>query len=377
VEGIAILPEHLDADPWLLNVENGTIDLRTGELHPHRREELITKLAPVVFDAAALCPTWDRFLKRIMGGDRELTDFLRRAAGYALTGDVSAEALFFLVGSGSNGKSKFLGALRELLGDYARSLNPNLLLASASESANRASPDLMVLRGTRLATCIETAEERALSVATVKQITSTDRIPARALYAETTEFVPTHKLFLATNHRPRVNSADEGTWRRIFLVPFAVTIPEEERDPHLPEKLRAELPGILAWAVSGCLEWQELHGGIAGLAAPTRVRQATRSYREEEDVIAPFLADACQLAADARIPKGELFKAYERWAQENKEHAVSARTFGTHVQEVDGVRQGKSGNVRFWTGIQVRDTRDTSDAVSNNSSPARARSGLV
>jgi putative DNA primase/helicase len=349
---VAVSPEAFDGDPWLFNVENGTVDLRAATRHPHCRSDLITKLAPVAFDPSAACPTWDRFLERIMAGDPEMIEFLQRTAGYALTGDVSAEALFFCVGKGRNGKTTFLATLQELFGDYGRSIRPDLLLAGGTDkAANRASPDLMALCGARLAICSETEEGRALSAATVKQITSRDRIVGRALYAQATEFVPSHKLFLQTNHRPQVRSADEGTWRRILYVPFDVTIPEKDRDPHLLEKLLAERAGILAWAVRGTQAWLAGGCGVEGLKPPAKVRQATKAYREEEDMIAPFLSDACVLEVGAKVGKGELFANYEAWAQRNKEHPVSARTFNARIRDLDGVAEGRTGGLRFWRGI--------------------------
>lgn len=209
----------------------------------------------------------------------------------------------------------------------------------------------------------------------MKKITGRDRIPARQLYGQAIEFAPTHKLFLHTNHRPRIRSADEGTWRRILLVPFDVTIPKGEQDPHLLETLRTELPGILAWAVRGCLQWQK-RGGTEGLAPPERVQLATRSYREEEDVMAPFLAEMCVLAAGERIAKGELFKTYEKWAEDNRENPVGSRTFNARIQELPGVAGKKSGRVRRWEGIRLRDARDATDANSDNSVHTHSRSEL-
>lgn len=350
---IAVRADQLDADPYLLNAENGTIDLRSGRLRQHSRADLITKLAPVEFDPTARCPTWEAFLERVLP-DKGTRDFLQRWTGYALTGDVSAEALCVAIGKGANGKSTFAGTLQELLGDYARSVNPELLLASKNDGgANRASPDLMALRGVRFALCAETEEGRTLSAAMVKRTSSTDKIAARPLHAESCEFSPSHKLFLMTNHRPRVRTADDGTWRRIFYVPFSVTIPEAQQDKGLRDKLRAELPGILAWAVRGCLEWQQGGGGRAGLAAPDCVVNATREYREAEDVLAPFLADACVLEPGATVKKGDLYAAYQRWAERNKEAAEGSRTFHGRIADLPGVREERTGDARLWRGIRL------------------------
>jgi putative DNA primase/helicase len=352
---ISVPFDALDTDPWLFNVANCTLDLRTGGRRGHDRADLITKVAHVDYQEAAACPTWMAFLNRVMEGDQELIGFLQRTAGYCLTGDVSADAVWVLHGRGANGKTRFTGALQDLMGEYARSVNPELLLTSRNDGgANKASPDLMVLRGTRFALFAETDEGRTLSAAMLKRLSSTDRIAARGLHADACEFPPSHKSILMTNHRPRVRSADHGTWRRIFLVPFTVTIPDHEQDQGLRDKLRAELPGILAWAVRGCLDWQKRGGGRPGLAAPERVLAATKEYRNEEDVIAPFLEDACTLASGERIGKGELYGAYTDWAERNKERPEGSRTFNAYIRELEGITDTKSGSVRQWKGISLR-----------------------
>ena len=365
--GIPVRPADLDRDPWLLNLVNGTLDLRSAELKAHDRGALITKLAPVAYDATATCPRWEAFLSQVMAGDQEAIGFLQRLAGYALTGDVSAEVLFFFVGAGANGKTTFLRVLQDLLGDYARSVPTDLLIGD--ENKGGATPERMALMGSRMAVCQETAEGKALSAANVKQITSRDKISARGLYQDASEFEPTHKLFLGTNHKPRVRSADEGTWRRLFLVPFTVTIPESERNPHLLEELRAEHAGILSWAVRGSVAWQVAGGGRLGLAAPESVLRATNHYRAAEDVLGPFLEDLCVRVPDARVDKPDLLRAYLHWADANKETPVSAWTFNTRISDLAGVSDGKSGSARYWRGIGLRDARDAQESFSETVPP--------
>jgi P4 family phage/plasmid primase-like protien len=353
---IVVRQDELDGDPWVLNVANGTIDLRTGQLRPHDPADLITKLAPVEYEPSATCPTWDRFLEQATDERAELAGFLRRLAGYSLTGDNSAEVMPAFMGKAASGKTTMTGILQEVAGDYARTGNPELLLTSRNDGgANKASPDLIALRGARLVVFAETAEGRGLSSAMLKRAVSTDRISARALYQGACEFTPTHKAILMTNHRPRVRAADEGTWRRILHVPFDRTCPEKDRDNSLRDKLRAELPGILAWAVRGCLEWQEGGGGRAGLAAPDCVLNATRQYREEEDPLAPFLADACVIDHAAKVLKGDLFKAYETWCERNKEPAEGRRAFDARIADMDHVDSTRiHGGNRAWTGIGLK-----------------------
>ena len=371
--GIPVRPAELDRNPWLLNCENGTLDLRTGALRPPARADLITKLAPVAYDPAALCPTWDAFLGRIFDADAGLVGFMQRACGYILTGDVSAEVAFFLVGAGANGKTTLLRSLQDMLGDYAAAAPSDLLVAD-DKGKGGATPERMLLKGARLAVCQETAEGKALNAATMKQVTSRDLISARALYQDACEFEATHKLFLGTNHKPRVRSTDEGTWRRLLLIPFNLTIPAEERDPHMLEHLEAERAGVLAWAVRGCLEWQAKGGGMKGLDPSPAVLEATASYRQAEDVLGVFLADRCVIGPQDRVSKPEMMSAYQAWCTEMKETPLSSKTFGNRLMELPGITSRKSGSTRWWFGIGlevVRDARDASE-VFTQLSPTRA-----
>jgi putative DNA primase/helicase len=244
--GIPILPDQLDREPWLLNVQNGSIELRTGKLREHRRDDYITKLAPVEYDEAATCPTWDGFLDRIMDHNRDVMGYLQRAVGYSLTGDVSEQVIWFLYGCGANGKSTFLGAILALLGDYAMQAVSDLLMAKNHEAHPTERADLF---GKRFVCTIETEEGKRLAEALMKQMTGGDRMRARRMREDFWEFPPTHKIFLAANHKPTVRGTDHAVWRRIKLVPFTVRITDAEKDRQLPEKLKKEvLPG-LQWVV--------------------------------------------------------------------------------------------------------------------------------
>ena len=272
---IAINNKSFDKDPYLLNVLNGTIDLRTGELRAHDPKDLITKLAPVGFDPAADCPTWLKFLDRIMAGNDNLIGYLQRAVGYALTGDISEHVVFLLYGTGQNGKSTFLNLLLKMLGDYAKQAAPNLLIEKHFESHPTEIADL---EGCRLVSSIDCEHKKGFAESLVKQLTGGDRIKARFMRQDFFEFEPTQKFFIAVNNKPSIKGTDYGIWRRIKTVPFTVTIPESERDKTLPEKLLAELPGILNWAIQGCLEWQR-----EDLGTPDEVTEATNEYRHDMD----------------------------------------------------------------------------------------------
>lgn len=345
--GVSILPAELDADPWVLNCSNGTLDLRSMELRPHRREDLVSKLAPVAFDPGATCSTWEHFLHVVMGGNETLIAFLQRAVGYALTGDTREHALFLLYGTGRNGKSTFLGALADVLGDYARKAEAETFLAS-DRGANGPREDLARLAGARLVTAIEVDQGRRLAEAMVKEATGGDRVTARFLFRDSFEFLPQFKLFLAANHKPVIRGTDDGIWRRIRLIPFEVQIPEDQIDRVLPEKLRAEAAGILAWAVRGCAAWQE-----SGLGCPSEVLDATATYRNEQDPLADFLATRCMIGPGYEIEAGRLFAAYEAWCSAEGEKPLPRRTFGTRLTE-RGVNPGrKPSGQRTRQGIDL------------------------
>lgn len=336
--------ETLDSDPFLLNCENGTIDLRSGALREHRREDLITKLTAVSFDSTATCPTWDRFLATVLGGDEELGAFLRRACGYALTGDVREHVLFVLHGSGANGKSTFLNAIQDALGPYAAPAVEDLLLEKDTTSH---ATELADLKGVRLAICIETPRGKWFAENRLKQLTGGDRIKARRLYEDFWSFLPTHKFFVGTNHRPAVSEGSEAIMRRLRFVPFEVTIPETDRDPQLGAKLRDELPGILAWCVRGCSEWQR-----DGLGMPSKVKEATEAYRKEQDPVSAFLAECCERDASGKVEPGDLLAAYRHWANDNDAIVVSTPDFQDRLTSL-GFTPRKTNGRRYRTGLRL------------------------
>lgn len=341
--GIPIAPEDLDKDALLFNVSNGTLDLRTGELRAPSRRDLITKMAGAAYDPAATCPTWEAFLERIMAGNADLIDFLRRSVGYSLTGETKEQVLFLLHGSGANGKSTFLRVLLDILGDYGRQARSEvLLLRQRDEHPN----EIARLRGARFVSVIEVDEGRRLAEGLVKQLTGGDRVAARHLYQECFEFDPEFKLFLAVNHLPVVRGTDLAIWRRIRLIPFNITVPLEEQDRELPEKLRAELPGILRWAVEGCREWRRI-----GLTPPNEVALATEGYRAGMDTLSAFLDEECVLGPDYSVGKSGLYEAYTRWAQANGESPVTHKAFSLRLFERGFTDRRGAAGVRLWNGV--------------------------
>ncbi len=352
---LALPAEAMDADPWLLNTANGTLDLETGTLRAHDPADLLTSLVPVDYAADASCPLWERFLRDIFAGDEELIGFVQRAVGYSLTALTREQALFILHGHGSNGKSVFLEVLAALLADYSRQCPSGTFLA---RDRGDLSNDIARLRCARFVSGVETESGKRLAENLVKQATSGDRLTARLLHREFFEFTPVFKLWLATNHRPEIQGTDNGIWRRVRLIPFNVTFKsaaeaaagESVRDERLAEKLAAELPGILAWAVRGCLAWRQ-----EGLGSPAAVRRATNEYREEQDVFGTFLAERCELAANGTVRAGVLYENYTQWAAANGEKAISSTALALRLKERGFAKGRGNSGVRIWHGIDVKE----------------------
>jgi putative DNA primase/helicase len=342
---VPVVPDELDASPDLLNTESGTIDLRTGELREHRREDLITKIAPTKYRPDAAAPTWEAFLERVLPGEN-LRAFVQRAVGYSATGDTSEQCMFINHGGGANGKSTFQEALSAALGDYAMRTPTEMLLARRADGVPN---DVARLKGARLVSASETEDGRRLAESRIKDLTGQDTITARFMKAEWFDFAPTHKLWLSTNHKPEIRGTDAAIWRRIRLVPWTVTIPPAEQDKKLPIALRQELAGILAWVVRGCLQWRR-----QGLHAPNEVRKATGEYRAEMDVLAGFLAECCELDTGHWEYAKDLYECYKRWCDENGERPEPQRKFGGRLGERGFQRdRGGSRGAGIWRGVRL------------------------
>jgi putative DNA primase/helicase len=354
--GVTVLAEQLDADPWLLNVQNGTLDLRTGQLRQHCREDLMTKMTPIAFDPQARAPRWRAFLRRIFAEKADLLRYVQLAVGYTLSGSAREQCFFILQGSGANGKSKFLQVISAMLGDYARHTPTQTLLAT---NADHVRSDLARLQGARLVTASEAEQQKHLADALIKQLTGEDTIVARYLYQEYIEFQPTFKIWLAANDRPKARGDDAALWRRVQLIPFAVTIPPAEQDKNLTDKLLLELPGILAWAVEGCLAWQQAPGG---LIPPAEVVQATEDYRAEMDAIGRFIRDRCTTGTDLRVTPHDLYASYAEWCQSEGESPVSAKVLGEEMSR-RGYPGTKRGGVRYRSGLALRCPRGAGEVT--------------
>jgi putative DNA primase/helicase len=324
-EGVPVRVDGFDADHFLLNCSNGTLDLRTGELRPHSRDDLITKLCPIAYDPDAKAERWERFLDEIFNGDRSLIDFIWQAVGYSLTGDISAQCIFVLYGAGSNGKSVLINIVRDLLGEYGEHAAIETFMTRQQSGIPN---DLARLRGSRIVTATETNEGHRLNESLIKQVTGGEPITARFLREEFFTYQPQFKLWFSVNCKPTITGTDYGLWRRVRLIPFEVRFPEGDprRDDRLPEKLEAELPGILAWAVRGCHDWLE-----NGFRIPQAVRLATEEYQRESDVVGLFISDCCVVKPEATVRAGELYKAYVSWAEEQGMRPISSTLFGKRL----------------------------------------------
>lgn len=343
--GISVDHELFDSNHWLLNVENGVIDLRTNELLPHDPALMITKLAPVTFNPAAMCPTYRAFVRQIMVERDSLVDFLQRLAGYILTGSVREQVLPFFYGGGSNGKGVLTNQWLELLGtDYAMKAPPELLMVRNGDAHPTERADLF---GKRFVLVNETDENRRLAEGLVKDLTGGDRIRARRMKENFWEFAPTHKFVMAGNHKPVIGGTDHGIWRRMRMVPFDRKFEGEEIDMDLPAKLAAERSGILNWFLEGCRLWQK-----NGLGLPQEVIDASEAYRSESDIIGQFIAERCQTATWIKERANVLYGEYTKWCEESGERRpLSGKRFGAALGE-RGFKKRTSNGV-WYEGIGI------------------------
>jgi putative DNA primase/helicase len=351
----------LDSDRHFLGCQNGVINLKKGQLFFAQPEMLITKRVASTFDPKAKCPLWIDFLQGVTLQDVEMVDYLQRAVGYTLTGDVGEEVLHFAHGFGRNGKSVFANILAKLFADYAVTAPADLLMRR-----DKAGPtnDIARLVGARLVMANETRNGQAMDDLTLKTLVSTERISARFLHQEFFDFWPTHKIWIRGNHKPLIRDETDGAWRRIRLLPFELSIDEHSIDPKLDEKLQAELPGILAWAVEGCIEWQR-----RGLQPPQRIRAASNAYRKDCDFFGDFLDEGYVLDASARISQRQLWGAYRLWCEDNGFRSGSKKQFTRRLEDRGVTSSGWQGKERTYSGIRER---TASDILKPGKTPALA-----
>jgi putative DNA primase/helicase len=340
----AATTDEWDSDPWLLNTPGGVVDLKTGRKRANERADRMTKITTATPNGE--CPQWTAFLSDVTGGDVELQAYLQRMVGYCLTGATSAHALFFLYGTGANGKSVFANVISTILGDYAATASMDTFVETRGD---RHPTDLAGLRGARFVTAIETEQGRRLNESKVKAITGGDKISARFMHKDFFEYTPQFKPVIVGNHKPAIRNIDEAMRRRLHMIPFTVTIPPDRRDPRLTEKLLAERDGILAWAVAGCLAWQR-----EGLKPPACVQAATEEYFEAEDALGRWIDERCVREVNAKSLTAELFTDWKQWAEASGEFIGSQRRFSDLLITRGIEKWRNSAGVRGFQGIGLK-----------------------
>jgi len=343
----SMLPHSItsfDQDPLILCCANGPVDLRTGDILLPKKEHWLYKSTNIPYDPEARRDRFSQFIQEVFDGDEEVIDFVQKAVGYSLTGLTTEQVLFILYGTGANGKSVFLNLIGDLLGDY--SLTTPASTFKDNPYHDGIPNDIARMAGARFVKSIEVKEGTRLNEERIKALTGGDKVTARYLHNEFFEFIPVCKFWIAVNHKPIVRGSDEAIWRRIRLIPFEVFFPPESRDPHLYEKLKTELPGILSWAVEGCLKWQR-----EGLEPVGKVRTATETYRAESDLIAQFLEEKTIKSLTGKTKAGDLYKGYEAWCKEHGEFVITGTKFGKRMEE-KGFSKKKTDYV-YYLGIEL------------------------
>jgi len=347
--GILIDSSQLDRDPMLLNVLNGTIDLRTGQCRDHRREDLISKLAPVKYDASATCPEWEKFLDRIMQQNADNIGYIRRALGYSITGETGERVVFIPYGCGANGKSTLIETTTYILGDYATTTQASTLMTKG-KNASGIPNDIAALRGARFVDAGETEENQRLAVALVKRLSGGDTMSARFLHGEFFNFEFEGKIWVGTNHRPTITESNQAIWDRVRLIPFNYRFPDHERDIHFKKKkLWPEASGILNFLIAGCLEWQ-----AHGLMTPPDVIEANQEYRSEMDVVEQFLDAWAEREPTARTRLDDLYQQFVQWADFYGYDRLTKLELTSRLKE-KGFQQYHTKSERGWQGIKIVD----------------------
>ena len=375
--GRAIMPirsEHIDnhlKTRFMLNVKNGTLDLNTMTIRPSERLDYITKQTNVVYEKTSKCPKWMEFLSQIMEGNNNLIRFIQCALGYSLTGDTSGQCFFFLYGTGSNGKSVLLETVMDMLGDYARPCDPDMLIQKRNEDHPTA---VASLKGSRFVSTTEISQSGQLHEAKIKRLTGTDTINARFMRQDGFDFHPTHKIWMAANHKPRIVGTDKGIWRRVRLIPFNFQVSEEEQRPlsEMIDEFRKEYSGILNWMLEGCSIWLK-----DGLFIPQEVVEATKAYQEEEDVLAEFFEEYCEESANAFCTSSDLINTYKDWCEERREqYPMGSRTFSNNVKGrgfINGTSTIDGKKVRGWQGLRLKSNLfDDDNVITDIHEPAKA-----
>jgi len=356
---VPILPHQIDADKNLINFPNGTLEIDTGTFREHRQDDLCSKVMGAPYDLSADCPLWKRFIGEIFEDNQDLITFVQRALGYTLTAEIKERAIFLCYGSGANGKSTLLNTVAAAMGDYAQQTESITFTVQKREQVRN---DLAALKGARLVLALESGKDKKLDEAIIKQVTGGDKIAARFLFKEYFEYTPEFKIWWGFNHRPRIDDITESIWDRIKLIPFNLRIPEEKRDLDLPQKLQAELPGIIKWMLEGLQEYR----GI-GLKEPEIVKAATAEYQEEQDILGEWIRERCDKGPWEEST--ELYINYHSWSLDRQETPMSPRKFGIEMGDRYKRERNSATGKKGYKGIRLKDSKtfDTLTSTGNQS----------
>ncbi|EJV41779.1 phage/plasmid primase, P4 family [Bacillus toyonensis] len=353
-----------DSNKYLLNLENGVLDLKTGVLKPHNMSFMMTKLSDVRYDKNATCPNWLNYLKTTIRDDNgetdyELIDYLQKLVGYSLTGDTTEQGIYFLFGDGRNGKSVFINMIQKLLGEYSANAETSSFVKT--NSSGGANSDIARLCGSRFVASSEIEDGKSLDEQLVKKITGCEPITARFMYKDFFDFIPEFKIVFATNYKPNIKGGDNGIWRRVKLIPFTYVIPKEDVDYYLEDKLSLEMSGILNWALEGCIKWQKER-----LIEPKRVKDATNSYKEESDPILPFIDEMCFSDNSVKTTAKKIFEEYKTWCYRNDEEALGKQTFYNKLNSKGFIKRKGPGNKDFIFGLTLNTEKPYSISPQSN-----------
>jgi putative DNA primase/helicase len=359
----SIRSEDFDAIRTLMNLENGTIELDSFSFRECRRDDLLTKVAGISYDANSECPEWLEHLNLIFNSDEAYIQGFQMMCGYSLLQGNPEQVMFILWGTGKNGKSKTVDVLAHIMGDYAVNMAPESLMVRRNSDGARS--DIARLNGARLITSSEGESNSKLAEALIKQLTGGDIVTVRRLYEEEFEYRPEGKIWYATNHKPEIRGTDEAIWRRVRLLPFIVTIPEEKRDTHILDKLLQEKAGIFNWMLTGLKRYYE---NGSRLDMPECVKLATQQYRNESDILGDFIRERCIMKDKEICSRLELYTTYRVWCEQNGDEPLGNVAFAKLLKE-RGIIDGKnSGSTRRWKGIRLKTQKELdADAAAGSS----------
>lgn len=344
---VPVLHSQWDKEKMMLNTPSGYIDLTNGTLHDHDYKKMFTQETGVDYTEKVDCPLWIEFLNQTFQNDQELIHFIQKIVGYSLTGSNAEQVMFILFGNGRNGKSVLLNIIKYISGSYAKTMNATTIMQKHNNSGQGPTSDIARLEGARLVVSSEANEGDRIDESLIKQMTGGDTLVARYSYGRDFEFDPVFKLWMATNHMPKIYGTDEGIWRRLIIIPFTHTVKKENIDKNLEDKLKAESMGILKWAIDGAMMWQR-----EGLNPPEVIKQASQDYREEMDVIEAFISESCVVGDEFKVKASELFDAYKKWADEtNNWEGMSNTKFGMEISK--RFKKKKTMHGIFYYGVDL------------------------